>query len=68
MRVRGVVFDVGNVIVRWDPRTLYSKILPDPAERDWFLSRICAMSSTMFMLGLVATDIAMLVIAPCSPW
>jgi hypothetical protein len=27
-----------------------------------------AMSSTMFMLGLVATDIAMLVIAPCSPW
>jgi hypothetical protein len=38
------------------------------AERDWFLSRICAMSSTMFMLGLVATDIAVLVIAPCSPW
>jgi hypothetical protein len=38
------------------------------AERDWFLSRICAMSSTMFILGLVATDVAMLVIAPCSPW
>jgi hypothetical protein len=27
-----------------------------------------AMSSTMFILGLIATDIAMLVIAPCSPW
>jgi hypothetical protein len=38
------------------------------AERDWFLSRICAMSSTMFVLGLLGTDIAMLVIAPCSPW
>ena len=38
------------------------------AERDWFLSRICAMSSTMFILGLIATDVAMLVIAPCSPW
>ena len=38
------------------------------AERDWFLSRLCAMSSTMFILGLVATDVAMLVIAPCSPW
>ena len=38
------------------------------AERDWFLSRICAMSSTMFILGLVATAVAMLVIAPCSPW
>jgi hypothetical protein len=38
------------------------------AELDWFLSRVCAMSSTMFILGLIATDIAMLVIAPCSPW
>ena len=42
-RVRGVVFDVGNVIVRWDPRTLYSKIFPDPAERDWFLANVCTM-------------------------
>jgi 2-haloacid dehalogenase/putative hydrolase of the HAD superfamily len=42
-RVRGVVFDVGNVMVRWDPRTLYSKIFPNPAERDWFLSHVCTM-------------------------
>lgn len=38
------------------------------AERDWFLSRLCAMSSAMFILGLMATDVAMLVIAPCGPW
>jgi hypothetical protein len=38
------------------------------AERDWFLSRVCALSSTMFALGLLTTDIAMLLIAPCSPW
>ncbi|MGH6956271.1 MAG: HAD family hydrolase [Caulobacteraceae bacterium] len=44
MSVRGVVFDVGNVIVRWDPRTLYSKIFPDPAERDWFLANVCTMA------------------------
>jgi hypothetical protein len=37
-------------------------------ERDWLLSRICAMSSTMFILGLLATDVAILAIAPCSPW
>jgi HAD superfamily hydrolase (TIGR01509 family) len=43
LRVRGVVFDVGNVMVRWDPRTLYSKIFPDPAERDWFLANVCTM-------------------------
>jgi 2-haloacid dehalogenase/putative hydrolase of the HAD superfamily len=41
--LRGVVFDIGNVIVRWDPRTLYSKIFPDPAERDWFLANVCTM-------------------------
>ncbi|HEY2000292.1 hypothetical protein [Paraburkholderia sp.] len=38
------------------------------AERDWFVSRVCAMSSTMFVLGLLATDVAMLIITPCSPW
>jgi 2-haloacid dehalogenase/putative hydrolase of the HAD superfamily len=39
-----VLFDVGNVIVRWDPRTLYSKIFPDPDERDRFLSDVCSMA------------------------
>jgi 2-haloacid dehalogenase/putative hydrolase of the HAD superfamily len=38
-----VLFDVGNVIVRWDPRRLYSKIFPDPAERDRFLAEVCTM-------------------------
>ncbi|HEY3948143.1 HAD family phosphatase [Phenylobacterium sp.] len=39
-----VVWDVGNVIVRWDPRTLYSTIFPDPAERDRFLGQVCTMA------------------------
>ena len=30
--VKAVIWDFGNVIVRWDPRTLYSKVFPDPAE------------------------------------
>jgi len=42
--VRGVVFDVGNVIVRWSPRTLYAKIFPDAAECDWFLANVCTMA------------------------
>jgi 2-haloacid dehalogenase/putative hydrolase of the HAD superfamily len=42
--IKAVVFDVGNVIVRWDPRTLYSKIFPDLAERDWFLANVCTMA------------------------
>ncbi|HET9159260.1 MAG TPA: HAD family phosphatase [Caulobacteraceae bacterium] len=42
--IRGVLWDVGNVIVRWDPRTLYSKIFPDPHERDRFLGEVCTMA------------------------
>lgn len=41
---RAVLWDFGNVIVRWDPRTLYSKIFPDPAERDRFLAEVCTMA------------------------
>ena len=41
---RAVIWDVGNVIVRWDPRTLYSRIFPDPAERDRFLGEVCTMA------------------------
>jgi 2-haloacid dehalogenase/putative hydrolase of the HAD superfamily len=39
-----VIWDVGNVIVRWDPRTLYCKIFEDEAERDRFLSEVCTMA------------------------
>jgi hypothetical protein len=40
---RTVLWDIGNVIVRWDPRTLYTQIFPDPVERDRFLSSVCTM-------------------------
>jgi FMN phosphatase YigB (HAD superfamily) len=40
---KAVLWDIGNVIVRWDPRTLYSKVFPDPAACDRFLSEVCTM-------------------------
>ncbi|WP_374575396.1 HAD family hydrolase [Phenylobacterium sp.] len=40
---KAVLWDIGNVIVRWNPRTLFSKIFPDPAECDRFLSSVCTM-------------------------
>lgn len=40
----GVLWDVGNVMVRWDPATLYSKIFPEPAARDRFLSSVCTLA------------------------
>ena len=41
---KAVLWDVGNVVVRWDPKTLYSKIFPEPAARDRFLSHVCTMA------------------------
>ena len=35
------VFDVGNVLIRWDPRYLYRKLIENEAEREDFLTRVC---------------------------
>lgn len=39
--VTNVVFDIGNVLIHWDPKLLYADIFPDPVQRTWFLSEIC---------------------------
>jgi 2-haloacid dehalogenase len=36
-----VVFDVGNVLLRWDPRHLYRKLFDDEAQMEWFLATVC---------------------------
>jgi 2-haloacid dehalogenase len=36
------VFDIGNVLVRWDPRHLYRKLIAEEAAREDFLARICS--------------------------
>lgn len=38
--IEAVVFDVGRVLVHWDMRTLFRKLIPDPAELDWFCSTV----------------------------
>jgi 2-haloacid dehalogenase len=30
---KAVVFDIGNVLINWDPDQLYSQLVPDPEER-----------------------------------
>lgn len=36
-----LVFDIGNVLIEWDPRFLYRKIFADEAEMEWFLGHVC---------------------------
>src|SRR5438876_7750153 len=42
VRPTTVVFDLGNVLIGWDPRNLYSKLF-DGRHRDmeWFLANVC---------------------------
>ena len=36
------VFDVGGVLLDWNPRYLYRKLIPDEAEMEAFLATVCA--------------------------
>lgn len=38
--IRVVVFDIGNVLIPWDPRWLFRKLLPDESAIDRFLSEV----------------------------
>jgi len=37
-----VVFDLAGVLIDWDPRYLYAKLLPDGAAVDAFLEHVCS--------------------------
>ena len=36
-----VVFDIGNVLIHWEPRALYRKIFASEDEVEWFLGTVC---------------------------
>ena len=40
MSVEAVVFDVGRVLYQWQLRTLFTKLIADEQELDWFLAHV----------------------------
>ncbi len=40
-KIDAVVFDLGGVLIDWDPRYLYRQLFADPGEMEDFLARIC---------------------------
>jgi len=40
--VKTLIFDLGGVLIDWDPRYLYEKLIPDKSEMDFFLAEICS--------------------------
>jgi 2-haloacid dehalogenase len=39
--IETVIFDLGGVLIDWNPRYLYRKIFDTEGEIDWFLENIC---------------------------
>jgi len=40
-KIEKVIFDLGKVIVKFDPRNLYNKIFDTPEDTDFFFKSIC---------------------------
>ena len=41
--ITAVVFDLGAVLIDWNPEYLYAKLIPDDAERRAFLDDVCTL-------------------------
>lgn len=39
--IRHIVFDIGNVLVHYDPEIPYRRLIPDEERRRWFLANVC---------------------------
>ena len=41
IKINSAVFDLGNVLIDWDPHYLYRKLFQTDEEVEWFLENIC---------------------------
>ncbi|MVA57486.1 HAD family hydrolase [Agrobacterium vitis] len=39
--IRHIVFDIGKVLIHYDPNLPFSRIIPDANERQWFFDNVC---------------------------
>jgi len=39
--IRHVVFDIGMVLLHYDPDLPYARLIPDAAQRRWFFENVC---------------------------
>ena len=40
-KIDHIVFDIGKVLIHYDPNLPYSRVIPDEAERQWFFANVC---------------------------
>ncbi len=41
--IETVIWDLGNVLIKWDPKNLYRKIFEEEEKMNWFLNEVCTM-------------------------
>ncbi len=41
MPIDHIVFDIGKVLIHYDPNIPFSRLIPDEAERKWFFENVC---------------------------
>lgn len=41
MNINTIIFDLGGVLIDWNPDYVYRDIYPDPEERKWFFDHVC---------------------------
>ncbi|MCF6297809.1 MAG: hypothetical protein L3J08_07490 [Flavobacteriaceae bacterium] len=39
--INTIIFDIGGVLVDWNPEYLYKKVFDTQEEVDWFLNHVC---------------------------
>jgi 2-haloacid dehalogenase len=39
--IKHIVFDIGKVLIHYDPHIPFSRLIPDEAERNWFFANVC---------------------------
>lgn len=39
--IRHIVFDIGRVLLHYDPDLPFGRLIPDPEERRWFFENVC---------------------------
>ena len=40
-KIDHIVFDIGRVLIHYDPNLPFSRIIPDETERKWFFDNVC---------------------------
>ena len=41
LNIDTIIFDLGEVLINWDPRNLFRKIFSDEEEMEYFLANVC---------------------------